>query len=390
MEVKEIKNLATGMKKGTNPVEVAGFGIEKTHQRYLTWLLNLDHWKDARKAINMLVDSASITLPKENNRYREIADNWKRNFSETSCFWCEYEQKIGNGKSKVDLLLSTNHGNNMNLPIELKTDTKLKKTQLKDYSSNRENELGLAFLLGSSAVRDDYQNDTTEINGCFGILTVEDILSSWQNLYHSMPQPGKDWYDSLKNEALRLNCAFEIENYDGSKSSGKDSNWQKKYGYRGSNDNKHLYFSRLHAVRKILSINEKFGNLLLYDGGFNTVLNFRESKYSWKNIPNLGENKYYWEFNDDDFTLKVKYEKECGDDKVKEWIVKKQDSLKQERTWPDGVELKKSRKPGSRAKWYVSILRWKLNFDSADSAQSVADQAVKIIELVDNSKILDN
>ena len=65
----------------------------------------------------------------------------------------------------------------------------------------------------------------------------------------------------------------------------------------------------------------------------------------------------------------------------------KQDSLKQGWNWPDGVTLRPPRKPRSDAKRYVSVLRWNLTFDSA---QSVADQAVKVIELLANSKILDN
>lgn len=230
----------------------------------------------------------------------------------------------------MDLFLRSEKGNGLGLPIELKTDTKLRKTQLNDYSSNREDELGLVFLLGSTAVRDDYHNETTNINGCFGILTVEDILSSWKNLFHSMPQQGKNWYDSLRNEALRLNRAFEIEKYEISITGGKDADWRKKYGYRGNNYEKHLYFSKLNSVRKVLcDKNNELTKWNLYDGGRNTVLNLKETKYSWKDVPNLGKNQYYWEFNDNDFTLKVRYEEKFGDNKIIEWIVKKQASLKQ-------------------------------------------------------------
>ena len=386
MKEKEIKELATCIEKGTNPVEVAEYGRESTHKGYLTWLLNSGRWgnkKDARKAIDLLVGSASITWPKEDDRYREIAENWKTNFPET--FWCHYERKIG-ANSKVDLLLCTNPEDNMNLPIELKTDTKLSKTQLNNYSSNRENELGLVFLLGSSAVREDYQNDPTEINGCFGILTVEDILSSWQNLYHSIPQPGRDWYDSLKNEVLRLNCAFEIENYDISISDSKDFEWW-KYGYRSP---KHLYYSKLNSVRKVLhdNKNNKLTKWILYDGGHNTVLNLRESKHSWKDIPNLGKSRYYWEFINEKLALKVEYTGEQSDDAfrgTKSWISGKKDSLnKTEWSWPDGVTPSR---PRARAGTWISVFHWKLTFDSAEL---VANQAVKIIELVENSKILDN
>ena len=121
MNEEEFKKLAICIEKGTNPVEVAGYGRESTHKGYLTWLLNSEHWNDARKAIHLLVDSASITWPKENDRYRKIAENWKNKSPKK--FQCEYECRIGDKNSKVDLLLCPNNGNNVNLPIELKTDT---------------------------------------------------------------------------------------------------------------------------------------------------------------------------------------------------------------------------------------------------------------------------
>lgn len=382
MNEKEIKNLADSIEKGTNPVDVAGYGRENTHQGYLTWLLNTWRWKDARKAIDLLIDSASITWPKENDRFRMISENWKRNFPEH--FWCEFERGIGD--KRVDLLICTNSGNNMNLPIELKTDTKLKKTQLNDYSSNRENELGLVFLLGSSAIRDDYQVDATEVNGCFGCLTVEDILSSWQDLYRNMPQRGKEWYDSLQNERLRLNCAIEIENYDRSKCDSEVfGSW--KYGYRSE---RHLVYSKMNSVKNVLheNKNKELTKWILYDGVRNTVLNLRESKYSWKDIPNIEKTRYYWEFNDYKLTLKVEYTGAQGDGENKEilsWIKEKKDGINEkEWSWPDGVTPSRPRK--SEGTW-ISVFHWKLTFDSA---QSVADKAVKIIELVENSKVLDS
>ena len=271
----------------------------------------------------------------------------------------------------------------MGPPIELKTDGHLGTGQLDTLSSF--SKFGLVFLLGSSAVRCDSFHEPSDKIECWKWITISDIRNAWDSLYDSMPQPGKDWYDSLKNEALRLNCAFEIENFDSSICDSNDFEWW-KYGYRNLD---HLYFSKLNSVREVLhdDKNNELTKWSLCDGGHNAVLNLRESKHSWKDIPNLGKNQYYWEFNNDDFTLKVQYENECGDDKIKEWIVKKQDSLKQRQNWPDGVTLKQTSKPRSNANWYVSILRWNLTFDSAES---VAEQAVKIIELVGNSKILNN
>ena len=381
MKEKEIKELATCIENGTNPVEVAGHGRGTTHKGYLTWLLNSGRWgdkKDARKAIDLLVDSASITCP-ENDSYQEIAQNWKRDFPES--FWCEYERGIGDKKSRVDLLLCTNPENNMTLPIELKVDDKLEYDQLEKYSSGREDEIGLVFLLGSSSVRDDSFHNV----GCWKWITINDILTAWECLYESMPPRGKEWYDSLKNELLRLNCAFEIKNYDRSICDSNDFGWW-KYGYRSE---KHLYYSRLHSVKEILNINGKFGKWALYDGGYNTVLNLnyfrKNSEYSWVRVPGREDN-YYWEFNDNKLVLKVEYAKENGDDGIRTWIREKKLSIKESGiVWPGDVT---PHSPPSRGgKWYISVFQWILPFDSA---QSVAGHAVKIIELVDNSKILDN
>lgn len=379
MNEKEIKNLADCIEKGTNPVEVAGHGRGSTHKGYLTWLLNSGHWSNAPKAIELLVDSPSITCSQENDRYQEIALNWKSNF--TGPFWCEYERRIGDRNSRVDLLLCTNNENDMDLPIELKVDDDLEYSQLEKYSSGREDELGLVFLLGSSSVRDDSYHNI----GCWKWITVNEILAAWECLYDSMPPRGREWYNSLQNEALRLNCAFEIENYD--RSICNNDNFEMwKYGFRGE---KHLNFSKLSSVKNVLynNRNKEVSEWELYDTRNNTVLNLKSKTYPWKNIPNLGENKYYWEFNDDKFVLKVEYEKERGDNGIREWIGRKQDSFKEGWSWPDGVTLLPPRRPKSNTKWHISVLRWELTFDSA---KSVADQAIKIIESVSNSKVLDN
>ena len=381
MNEKEFKNLATCIENNDNPVEVDGYGPELTHQWYLTWLLDSRHWRDAREAIDLLIDSpSSYKCPEDNKLYQKIAGQWKRNFPQE--FWCNFEYPIGN-KGEVDLFLRSEDGTGFGLPIELKVDDELQYNQLEKYSSGREDELGLVFLLGSSSVRDDSFHNI----GCWKWITINDILTAWECLYGSMPQRGKMWYDSLKNEVLRLNYAFEIENYDISISGSKDPDWRKKYGYRGDRIKKHLYFSKLNSVKNVLYEKRNKGLMewKLYDTRNNTVLNLNSEEYPWKNITNLGENKYYWEFNDEVLVLKVEFEKEYGDVGIREWIAKKQDRFKQGWNWPDDVEFT-SHKPRSDARDHVSVLRWKLPFDSA---QSVADQAVKIIKLVDNSKILD-
>ena len=380
MNEEEFKKLAICIDKGTNPVEVAGYGRESTHKGYLTWLLNTGHWKDARKAIDLLIDWPSTKCPEDNDSYQKFAGQWKQSFP--SDFWCGFEYPIGN-RRRVDLILKSGNGNNLGPPIELKTDGHLGTGQLDTLSSF--SKFGLVFLLGSSAVRCDSFHEPSDKIECWKWITISDIRTAWEGLYDSMPQPGKDWYESLKNEALRLNCAFEIENFDRGMYDSKEFGWW-KYGYHSE---KHLYYSRLHSVEEFLNVNGKFGKWALYDGGYNTVLNLNyrreKSEYSWIRVPGREDN-YYWEFNDNKFVLKVQYAKEYGDDGIKTWIKEKKLLIKEsDIDWPGGVIPNSPQSRGG--KWYISVFQWILPFDSA---QSVADHAVKIIELVDNSKILDN
>ena len=76
----EFKNLATCIEKGTNPVEVAGYGRESTHKGYLTWLLNSEHWNDARKAIDLLIDWPSPNARKITILIRNLLDSGSRIF----------------------------------------------------------------------------------------------------------------------------------------------------------------------------------------------------------------------------------------------------------------------------------------------------------------------
>ena len=380
-ERNRIKNLATCIEKGTNPVEVAGYGRESTHKGYLTWLLNTGHWKDDRKAIDLLIDWPSTKCPEDNDSYQKFAGQWKQNFP--SEFWCGFEYPIGN-RRRVDLILKSGNGNNLGPPIELKTDGHLGTGQLDTLSSF--SKFGLVFLLDSSSIRCDSFHEPSDKIECWKWITINDIRTAWESLYDSMPQPGKDWYGSLKNEALRLNCAFKIENYDRDMYDSKEFGWW-KYGYRNLD---HLYFSKLNSVREVLhdDKNNELTKWSLYDGGHNAVLNLRECKHSWKDIPNLGKSRYYWEFNDDKLALKVEYTGDKSEDAfrgTKSWISGKKDSLNQtEWSWPDGVTPSR---PRARAGTWISVFHWKLTLDSAES---VADQVVKIIELVENSKILDN
>ena len=119
-----------------------------------------------------------------------------------------------------------------------------------------------------------------------------------------VPPPGIDWLEALKHEQTRLTRAFQI---------GPD---RRHWAYR---DRKHLSYALLASVKKELhNRHSEFGSWKLYDGGYNTVLNLSsDSGWSWNRVAQ-GNAKAYWEFNDEEFALKVE---QCGDETTtRKWI----------------------------------------------------------------------
>ena len=338
------------LNRGCNPVEVAGYGRESTHKGYLTWLLNTSRWPKAKEGLIRLVETA-ISNDAWSDDYRRKAEKWVQQCPDT--FYCEYEQKVEKGK--IDLFIKGEDGSNL-LPIELKTDGSTGGNQLSAMSS-APLESGLVLLLGSSAVRDDaIPQDTTE-RGCFAPLTIGNILTAWEEM--DMPGPGRDWLEALEHEQIRLHKAFDLNSEN------------RQHAYRNE---KHMFFALLNSARKIL--NEKYdhvGTWQLYDGGHNTVLNLRDSKWSWKKVAK--NNAYaFWEFNDCKLVLKVK---QCGTEEItRRWVEETQKKIQMQEPL-NGFEGKKPTKKARNGSTWISIWRWQLPFDTAGS---VAELCIKIIK----------
>ncbi|MDD9996701.1 MAG: hypothetical protein OXQ89_03045 [Rhodospirillaceae bacterium] len=335
--------------KGSNPVEVAGFGRESTHKGYLTWLLDTSHWASASRALVRLVEAA---LPSWPDRHRASAHRWIQHCPDA--VYTLFEQRVGNGK--VDLLVKAGNGDNRALlPIELKTDSKVRKNQLTKMSTEGSPPIGLVLLLGSSAVRDRILPEI-EGRGCFAPLRLHQVLDAWQDIH--MPRPGIDWLESLKHEQTRLTRAFE---------KGTDGPWQ---AYRS---NKHLYYARLASVKRELENQYgDFGSWRLYDGGFNTVLNLTsDGGWSWNRVAQ-GNAKALWEFNDQDFVLKIE---QCGDESAtRKWISDIQAKLVPGHL-PNGLISRRPRAARAGSQW-ISAWRWRMPFDSATE---VAGRSVAIM-----------
>ncbi len=247
---------------GSNPVEVAGYGRESTHKGYLTWLLHTAHWESAAQALVRLVEAA---LPVWPDRHRASAHQWIQRCPDA--VYSLFERRVGKGK--VDLLVRAGNGDDRELlPIELKTDSKVRKGQLTKMSTENSPPIGLVLLLGSSAVRDDILPEI-EDRGRFAPLTFLQIIDAWQDF--EMPRPGAAWLEALKHEQTRFTRAFEI---------GTD---QPRWAYRSD---KHLFYALLASVKRELENQySEFGSWRLYDGGWNTVLNLdSDNGWSWNPV----------------------------------------------------------------------------------------------------------
>ena len=343
------------LSKGSNPVEVAGYGRESTHKGYLTWLLNTSHWPEAKEGLIRLVEIVGHDWPDD---YAGKAGEWIRTCPDA--FYCEYERKVGGGK--IDLLVKAKDGRKL-LPIELKTDGIVKtdrgigENQLSRMSVDPSLRIGLVLLLGSSAVRDNAIPEKAE-RGCFSPLTVDNILAAWKTI--DVPKAGRDWLEALQHEQLRLNNAFDL------------SSEKRKLAYR---DHKHRYYALLNSVKKVL--HEKYdsvGTWQLYDGGYNTVLNLAGE--NWKEVAG-GNASAYWEFNDCELVLKVRRD---GEERItRQWVEETQKNIRNlEFTAQDRGKKTQNQKARAGSTW-ISVWRWCLPFDTA---HNVAERSVDIIRQV--------
>ena len=333
---------------GCNPVEVAGYGRESTHKGYLTWLLNTSHWPKAKEGLIRLVKIVGHNWP---DGCDGKAVEWLRQCPNE--FYCEYERRVG--KRKVDLLVKSKNCGHL-LPIELKTDGKVGKNQLSEMSVDPRLGIGLVLLLGSSAVRDDSLPEKAE-RGFFAPLTVDNILTAWEEMETDMPRVGRDWLEALQHEQLRLNNAFDLTS-------------ERRDAYR---DRKHMFYALLNSVKKVL--NEEYPSIetwQLYDGGYNTVLNLE----SWKEVAG-GNASAYWEFNDCELVLKVRRD---GEERItRQWVEETQKNIRNlEFTAQDRGKKTQNQKARAGSTW-ISVWRWCLPFDTA---HNVAERSVDIIRQV--------
>jgi hypothetical protein len=326
--------------KEHNPVNIAGYGRESTHKGYLSYILNpQERWNGAEDVFLALVRAT-----KSGNEAITEAKNIE----------CEWEQRLGK-RRKVDLLVSFfSRGENMAVPVELKTDRGPSgDKQFEELSKGQVDgcniPLRLVLLLGAASVQDFKLG----VEGKkFVRLKPTDIVKALTPLIPEEPKFLKDWVEAVKMEAARRELAHEV--YRLCADNEDDLYWQ--YGYRSES---HLMYYVLDRVRDAVA-KHLTGPWELYSGGYNTVLNLQDGDKSWIKLRDINASAFF-EFNDDWFVLKI-WNKEEDKQSLKKWLDDFRKDAKSIETTPE-VE-----KPGrtTLGKTWLSVVRWKINFHDLD------------------------
>ncbi|MBM4321669.1 MAG: hypothetical protein FJ125_17440 [Deltaproteobacteria bacterium] len=344
--------IADRIRRGTNPVEVAGYGYESTHKGYLAWLLNSGHWTGAQEAMARLLRAADWPESERPQVERFVS-------ALLPPFWCWTEKKVGAAKSDL-LLASGTNGTGPKLAIELKVDSPPGSKQFPKMSEGlgKEADLGLALLLGTSAIRDDYLHCGGY--GRFGTLTALAILQTWEGL--ALPAPGQAWCEALTHEQQRLEGAYTLPG-------ALQSVWWNA-GYRSL---RHMMYAKLHAVRGALEATAICKPWHLYDGGFNTVLCLHgDSRRSW--LPVAKNVLAFWEWNDDRLVLKVEAKDGQSREMARRWLTAFQRRAGQVNC---GVPQKTLPRAAHSGSTWISVQSWAPRFENPRVA---ADDAVAVIE----------
>lgn len=277
----------------SNFVNVIGYQLEKVHTGVIRWLL----------------DSMNPTVPIDEKyeiirrTYRMSHQSSKLDFTQDhiSSITCTPEYSIGR-KRKIDLVIQINL---INRPpkyfvIEMKVDSIADEAQLwgtrNDFFQQKycstDDVMFFLYLLGTSQVckKPDNLHD-------FIVFELPEIIEVYSGL-HINEYLYMDWIDELKNEFFRKTCILQdLKQAEGM----SDNKYWKENGFRGWQPYYYIY----NYMKQYSTKHEKW---VIYSGGNNPVMNFwGDNRDGWikKNIFGYPV-EIYWEFNNQDFLLKVK------------------------------------------------------------------------------------
>ncbi|MBP1153964.1 MULTISPECIES: PD-(D/E)XK nuclease family protein [unclassified Paenibacillus] len=328
-----------------NFVSIIGYQFERVHTGVISWILETK---------NVLV-----TMDRKYEVLRRIYRmcNQTINFKETDIqnITCSPEYSFGR-KRKIDLVVRVDLNNQSTkyLVIEMKVDSipyseQLNGTRndfLQDKNCNPDDASFLLFLFGSAQVC------VQPVLHSFIVFRLPEIREVFSGLYidHHVYD---DWIEALTDEDFRrMDIMKELE------ITPKifDEKYWKGRGY-------HLWFPLFYYIYFELKRYSKYSvQWDIYSGSNNPVMNWRDG---WLKKKILGYNvEFYWEFNYEDFILKVLLDEnnKMPQDDLN-WL---RDEIA---TFCNYETMKCGKSTQNRYGKFNSLYKWKFDFKTQDFAQ---------------------
>jgi len=357
-----------------NPVVIAGYGRESTHKGYLSWIFDGSRNPLATEALGRLIKQVSA---------RGFLDKVP-SVSSLSSVSCRYEEPYG---GKVDLLVraKVGGGHELQVPIELKTDSDLYEDQFKkmsDHAKGEKNEkthvICCAFLLGTSALKlplEDRRNRKEEAEELhdFVPITPTDLVNAWEDLMHERKCPGylKDWLEAVGSEKGRHEMAFQLcnENWD------PGVFWEQEqwriYGYRGYNS---MMQCALNGIRqRLLAVSViDYGRIYLAQHNAVLSLEFGDPVKKWYKT-GVADLWWFIEFNNEKLVLKTGREASVSVEQVEKWC---------EKVWQDRLVGTNANRAKKRAgKTWRSIAQWACDFRKPDDVLETVRKVARAMDI---------
>lgn len=340
----------------SNFVNIVGYQLEKVHTGVIRWLLDFNNneisleqkYEVLRRIFKMCNINITFTI-----------DNIKN-------IICIPEYSLGRSR-KIDLVVKIDLIKNRTkfLVIEMKVDSIPYENQLigtyDDFieanECNKDDILFLLFLFGTSQVC-----LIPPLHG-FHMFRLQEILEVFSG--HNIEKGVyKDWIQALRDEDLRRTCI--IQNISVTTEIWDDEYWKEK-GYRTWFP---LFYYIYHELKRY---SKRVYEWNIYSGQNNPVMNWKKG-WLEKNVLG-GKVHFYWEFNYEDFVLKVMLNE---DDKLS------RDNLNILRKKVIDICKNVGVAPGNQTQnrygLYNSIYKWKYNFKTMD----LSDIMQKVESIIDN------
>jgi hypothetical protein len=340
-----------------NFVNVIGYQFERVHTGVIKWIL------DTKIQSVPLIEKYKVIKKLFDYCQKPINFHW----NQISDINCTPEYSFGRSR-KIDLVIeiTLTSGATKYIVIEMKVDSIPYVEQLNGtYSdfietigTNEENICFMLFLFGSSQVCE------IPTNHVFSVCKVNNIHHFFENL-NITDKIYIDWFESLNEEQYRLNNIVSVL-------SGTDYIWNGQYwkgkGYRPW----YSLFYYIYNYLKAKSKNPFEWNI--YSGSNNPVMNWSPG---WENLKYQGKPVlFYWEFNYQEFVLKVKVNEK---DKLSR---NELTALRKEvEAICNSLDINKGYRTQNRYGIYNSLYKWKYDFlqeDFVDIMNCTEDILVKI------------